>query len=48
MSQRNTIEIKPRPTELSDAQNIIHFVNKTTIETFGPDLKEIGKLIQLM
>ena len=48
MSKRNTIEIKPRPTEVSDAQDVAHFVNKTTVDTFGTNVKEIGKITELM
>lgn len=48
MSERNSIEIKARRTELSDAQEISQFVNKTTSDTFGPNIKETGKIFELM
>jgi hypothetical protein len=48
MSKRNTVEIKPRPTEVSDAQDVAYFVTKTTVDTFGPNVKDIGKITELM
>ena len=48
MSQRHSVQIKARRTELSDAQEIVPFVNKTTLDTFGPNVKELGKIYELM
>lgn len=48
MSQRNSVQIKARRTELSDAQDVTHFVSKATLETFGPNVKELGKIFELM
>jgi hypothetical protein len=49
MSNRvnTSILIKARRTELSDAQDLIRFVNNSTTELFGP-IAGIGKIHELM
>lgn len=40
--------IKARRSELIDAQNAVKLVNDATKELFGPQIKEVGKLVELM
>lgn len=48
MNRVNTsIVIKARRTELTDAQEVIRFVNGSTIDIFG-HIKGIGKLHEFM
>ena len=48
MARVNTsILIKARRTELSDAQDLIRFVNSSTTDVFGP-IQGIGKIHELM
>lgn len=37
-----------RRTEASDAKEVVNFVNRSTLELFGPGCKEVGKLYELM
>ena len=37
-----------RRTESSDAKEVVKFVNRSTIELFGPNTKETGKLFEIM
>jgi hypothetical protein len=37
-----------RRTESSDAKEVAKFVNRSTVELFGPNTKETGKLIEIM
>ncbi len=37
-----------RRTETIDANEVIKFVNKSTIEIFGPSCKHIGKIFEFM
>ena len=50
MSKRiqSSIVTKARRTELVDAQEVSKFVNKQTLDLFGPNTKELGKIYELM
>lgn len=37
-----------RRTETIDAKEVIKFVNKSTLEIFGPNCREIGKIFEFM
>jgi hypothetical protein len=47
MSNLSTITTARR-TETIDAKEIVKFVNKSTLEIFGPNCKEVGKLFEFM
>jgi len=50
MLGRNKTTIVPntRRSETTDAKEIANFVKRNTTEIFGPNLKELGKLYELM
>jgi hypothetical protein len=50
MSKRiqTSIVTKARRTELQDAQEVVKFVNKSTVELFGHNCKELGKIFEFM
>lgn len=50
MSKRiqTSIVTKARRTELVDAQQVIKYVNKQTLDLFGSNVKELGKIYELM
>jgi hypothetical protein len=37
-----------RRTESSDAKEVVKFVNRSTLELFGPNVRETGKLFEIM
>jgi hypothetical protein len=45
---QTSIVTKARRTELVDAQEVSKYVNKQTQDLFGPNVKELGKIFELM
>lgn len=44
----NSVLTTARRTEPGDAKKIIDFINRHTLELFGPNCREIGKIYELM
>jgi hypothetical protein len=44
----SSIMTTARRTETIDAKEVVKFVNKSTLEIFGSNCKEVGKLFEFM
>lgn len=47
-SAKTSITITARRTEISDAKDVIAYVNQSTVDLFGACYREIGRVFQLM
>ena len=45
---QSSIITMARRTESVDAKKILKFIDQSTLELFGPTVKEIGKIFELM
>ena len=47
-SAKTSITITARRTEISDAKDVVSYVNQSSIDLFGASYREIGQVFELM
>lgn len=47
-SAKTSITITARRTEISDAKDVIAYVNQSTVDLFGAGYREIGRVFEMM